>query len=80
MKAWVQIPLLTNLSLGRCSFFSWEMSLWNEYAIEIFTLGIGDGGIVVSMVAFQAIDPSSILGHRNPLFNKKIFDKKIKHI
>ena len=24
----------------------------------------GDGGIVGSIVAFQAIDPSSILGHR----------------
>ena len=27
----------------------------------------GDGGIMVSIVAFQAIDPSSILGHRNHL-------------
>ena len=25
---------------------------------------IGDGGIVVSMVAFQAVDPGSIPGHR----------------
>ncbi|EFX60951.1 hypothetical protein DAPPUDRAFT_274929 [Daphnia pulex] len=27
----------------------------------------GDGGIEVSMVAFQAVDPGSIPGHRNSL-------------
>jgi hypothetical protein len=26
--------------------------------------GICDGGVMVSIVAFQAVDPSSILGHR----------------
>ena len=29
------------------------------------TLSIGDGSIVVSIVAFQAIDPGSIPGHRS---------------
>ena len=28
----------------------------------------GDGGIVVSIAAFQAVDPGSIPGHRSRLF------------
>ena len=31
----------------------------------MFSVCVGDGGIVVSMVAFQAVDPGSIPGHRN---------------
>ncbi|KZS00182.1 Uncharacterized protein APZ42_003628 [Daphnia magna] len=61
MKAWVQIPLLTGFSLRRCTSGV-------DFSYESLTITIGDGGIVVSMVAFQAIDPSSILGHRNKLF------------
>ena len=29
-----------------------------------FKLGISDGGVMVSIVAFQAVDPGSIPGHR----------------
>ena len=29
-----------------------------------------DGGITVSIAAFQAVDPGSTPGHRNPLLNK----------
>ncbi|KAI9550235.1 hypothetical protein GHT06_001524 [Daphnia sinensis] len=44
------------------------MFLLNECALEISGIETGDGGIVVSMVAFQAIDPSSILGHRSSIY------------
>ena len=37
-------------------------------AFKFVVLGRGDGGIVVSIVAFQAIDPGSIPGHRNDNF------------
>lgn len=36
-----------------------------EYAWANFQPG--DGGIVVSIAAFQAVDPGSIPGHRNML-------------
>ena len=29
-----------------------------------FTLHMSDGGVMVSIVAFQAVDPGSIPGHR----------------
>ena len=37
-------------------------------AFTFVVLARGDGGIVVSIVAFQAIDPGSIPGHRKTTF------------
>ena len=37
-------------------------------SILLFNIYIGDGGIMVSMVAFQAVDPGSIPGHRILMF------------
>ena len=35
---------------------------------SFFVCVVSDGGIEVSMVAFQAVDPGSIPGHRKSLF------------
>ena len=44
---------------------------------KVYCRAQSDGGIVVSMVAFQAVDPGSIPGHRSTsdLFNETRLDK-----
>ena len=37
----------------------------------MFSVTLSDGGIMVSMVAFQAVDPGSIPGHRILFLNVK---------
>ena len=45
-----------------CRSFSYEMPIFNH------RLQLSVGGIVVSIAAFQAVDPGSIPGHRNATF------------
>ena len=40
-----------------------------EYDFLVTSVFQSDGGIVVSMVAFQAVDPGSIPGHRTFKFS-----------
>ena len=40
---------------------------------SFFVCVVSDGGIEVSMVAFQAVDPGSIPGHRNHYFVRFYF-------
>ena len=46
--------------------------------ITFLSLCFSDGGIMVSMVAFQAVDPGSIPGHRILLFHQLIIFKQLK--
>ena len=50
-----------------CKHFEENLLKWNQIAYEY------DGGITVSMAAFQDVDPGSAPGHRNPLLNKCVF-------
>ena len=47
-----------------CRSFSYEMPIFNQ------RLQLSVGGIVVSIAAFQAVDPGSIPGHRKGPFLK----------
>ena len=56
-----------------CRSFSYEMPIFNH------RLQLSVGGIVVSIAAFQAVDPGSIPGQRK-LFTMKIATETLFHI
>ena len=69
-KAIVKLSIKNNDCLLIILLINFNIYLYNKtIALQNFVLIIScDGGVMVSMVAFQAVDPGSIPGHRTFCF------------